>query len=50
MGFGMDRQVLTSLIAGYASANRMEESNAWRNPIDLIALLEQTFASLAAPA
>ena len=47
---GLTGQVLTSLIAGYASANRMEESNAWRNPIDLIALLEQTFAALTAPA
>ena len=29
--------VLTSLVRGYAVADRMEESNAWRNPIDLIA-------------
>ncbi len=39
-------QVLTSLIPGYTSANRMEESNAWRNPIDLIALLEKAFVSI----
>ncbi|MFN8512200.1 MAG: hypothetical protein U0841_06345 [Chloroflexia bacterium] len=31
---------LTSLARGYAEASRMEESNAWRNPIDLIALLD----------
>lgn len=38
--------VLTSLASGYASASRMEESNAWRNPIDLIKLLENTFEKL----
>ena len=45
---GWDRAepVLTSLIAGYASAERMEESNAWRHPIDLIALLEAAFEKL----
>ncbi len=44
----LTEQVLTSLVTGYANANRMEESNAWRNPIDLVALLEQTFAALPA--
>jgi len=39
-------QVLTSLVNGYANANRMEESNAWRNPIDLVTLLEQAFEKL----
>ena len=24
----------------------MEESNAWRNPIDLVAILEQAFAQM----
>jgi hypothetical protein len=38
--------VLASLADGYANASRMEESNAWRNPIDLIALLEEAFAGL----
>lgn len=42
-------QVLTSLIPGYAAASRMEESNAWRNPVDLVALLEDAFASLDSP-
>ena len=40
-------QVLTSLANGYASASRMEESNAWRNPIDLIAILDRAFGVLA---
>jgi hypothetical protein len=39
--------VLTSLVSGYADADRMEESNAWRNPIDLIAILERAFGQLA---
>ena len=38
--------VLTSLVQGYASAERMEESNAWRYPVDLVAILEQAFATL----
>ncbi|MCC7352991.1 MAG: Rieske (2Fe-2S) protein [Anaerolineae bacterium] len=38
--------VLSSLASAYANANRMEESNAWRNPVDLIALLEHSFALL----
>jgi hypothetical protein len=38
--------VLTSLTAGYAMASRMEESNAWRNPIDLVAILEGAFEQL----
>jgi nitrite reductase/ring-hydroxylating ferredoxin subunit len=39
---------LTSLARGYAEASRMEESNAWRNPVDLIALLDVAFADLPA--
>lgn len=39
--------VLTTLVNGYAGAARMEESNAWRNPIDLIAILEEAFTQLA---
>ena len=45
---GRAERVLTSLAAGYANANRMEESNAWRNPLDLIAILEQTFNKIPA--
>ena len=38
--------VLTSLARGYASAQRMEEVNAWRNPEDLVILLEKAFRRL----
>ena len=38
--------VLTSLVRSYAMASRMEESNEWRNPIDLVALLEDVFGQL----
>jgi nitrite reductase/ring-hydroxylating ferredoxin subunit len=38
--------VLGSLPAQLAGAERMEESNAWRNPVDLVRLLEGAFAGL----
>lgn len=38
--------VLTSLARGYAGASRMEESNAWRHPVDLVGLLERAFLEL----
>jgi nitrite reductase/ring-hydroxylating ferredoxin subunit len=38
--------VLASLPAQLAGAERMEEANSWRNPVDLVALLEQAFAEL----
>jgi hypothetical protein len=38
--------VLTSLASGYANADRMEESNAWRHPVDLVTILERTFEAL----
>ena len=38
--------VLSSLVRGIAQGSRQEESNAWRHPIDLVALLEQAFAQL----
>jgi len=41
-------RVLSSLASGYASADRMEESNAWRSPLDLIALLDEAFQALPA--
>ncbi len=37
---------LSSLSSAYAGASRMEESNAWRNPVDLIAILENAFEAL----
>ena len=40
--------VLTSLVRGYAQADRKEESNAWRHPIDLVAILERAFEVLPA--
>jgi nitrite reductase/ring-hydroxylating ferredoxin subunit len=38
--------VLTSLVPGYAKAERMEESGSWRHPIDLITILENGFKEL----
>jgi nitrite reductase/ring-hydroxylating ferredoxin subunit len=38
--------VLAALPAQLAFAERMEEANAWRNPVDLVALLEDAFARL----
>jgi nitrite reductase/ring-hydroxylating ferredoxin subunit len=39
-------QVLPSLAMAYANADRMEEANEWRNPIDLVTLLEEAFGQL----
>jgi nitrite reductase/ring-hydroxylating ferredoxin subunit len=38
--------VLASLPTQLAGAQRMEEANAWRNPVDLVALLDDAFARL----
>ena len=38
--------VLASLPAQLAGAERMEEANAWRNPVDLVALLDDAFLQL----
>jgi hypothetical protein len=40
--------VLASLARSYATGERMEESNEWRNPIDLIAICERAFESIPA--
>jgi nitrite reductase/ring-hydroxylating ferredoxin subunit len=45
-GWAYAEPVLTSLVRGYAMASRMEESNAWRHPIDLIVILENVFDRL----
>lgn len=45
-GWEHAESVLASLVRGYANATRMEESNAWRNPIDLIDILETAFGAL----
>jgi nitrite reductase/ring-hydroxylating ferredoxin subunit len=38
--------VLTGLVPSYTGASRMEESNAWRHPLDLVTLLERAFEQL----
>jgi nitrite reductase/ring-hydroxylating ferredoxin subunit len=38
--------VLASLVRAYAAADRMEEDNAWRHPVDLVRILETAFESL----
>jgi len=52
-GWERAEAVLASLPAQLAFAERMEEANAWRNPVDLVVLLEDAFArlpeALAAP-
>ena len=45
-GWAMAEAVLSSVVRGIAMAGRMEESNTWRNPIDLIAILEDAFTRL----
>ena len=47
-GWEYAEPVLSSLVAGYTQAARMEESNAWRYPVDLVAILEQAFETLPA--
>ena len=34
-------QILTSLVRGMATARRSEELNSWRNPIDLVSLVQE---------
>jgi nitrite reductase/ring-hydroxylating ferredoxin subunit len=41
--------VLASLAAPLAFAERMEEANEWRHPVDLVALLENAFERLPEP-
>ena len=45
-GWGRAEAVLASLPAQLAGAERMEEANSWRNPVDLVGLLEAAFAEL----
>ena len=47
-GWERAEAVLASLPAQLAGAERMEEANAWRSPVDLVALLERAFAELPA--
>jgi nitrite reductase/ring-hydroxylating ferredoxin subunit len=43
---GLAEIVLASLATEYAEADRMEESNAWRHPVDVVAILERAFDEL----
>jgi nitrite reductase/ring-hydroxylating ferredoxin subunit len=38
--------VLPSLATEYADATRMEESNSWRHPVDVVAIVERAFEEL----
>ena len=42
-GWSHAETVLSSLAEGYVGARRMEESNSWRNPVDLVEILEDAF-------
>jgi nitrite reductase/ring-hydroxylating ferredoxin subunit len=46
-GWSHAEVVLSSLAEGYVGARRMEESNSWRNPLDLVEVLEDAFEQLA---
>jgi hypothetical protein len=46
-GWQYAERVLASLATEYAQAERMEESNEWRHPIDLVVILETAFEKLA---
>jgi hypothetical protein len=48
-GWERAEAVLASLPTQLAFAERMEEANAWRNPVDLVALLENAFEQLPTP-
>ncbi len=41
IGWEHAAQVLTSLVRGMATARRSEELNSWRNPIDLVTMVQQ---------
>ena len=45
-GWSHAEVVLSSLAEGYVGARRMEESNSWRNPVDLVHILEAAFEQL----
>ena len=45
-GWERAEAVLASLTPQLAFAERMEEANSWRNPVDLVALLEAAFEEL----
>jgi len=45
-GWEHAEQVLPSLAGGFAMGERMEEANAWRNPVDVVALVEEAVERL----
>jgi hypothetical protein len=45
-GWSHAEVVLSSLAEGYVGARRMEESNSWRNPVDLVEILQASFERL----
>src|SRR5581483_3353765 len=45
-GWELAEPVLASLATEYAIAARMEESNAWRHPVDVVAIVEAAFERL----
>jgi hypothetical protein len=47
-GWDLAGPVLASLARGYAQGDRMEESNSWRSPRDLVLILEHAFEELPA--
>jgi nitrite reductase/ring-hydroxylating ferredoxin subunit len=47
-GWDLAGPVLGSLARGYADGDRMEESNSWRSPRDLVLILERAFEELPA--
>lgn len=48
IGWDHAAQVLTSLVHGMATARRSEELNSWRNPIDLVSMVQNARAALPA--
>ena len=48
VGWEHAEAVLASLPMQIASAERMEESNSWRNPVDLVELLDSAFERIPA--
>ncbi|HEV7217149.1 MAG TPA: Rieske (2Fe-2S) protein [Chloroflexota bacterium] len=48
VGWQQAAEVLPSVIRGIAQGQRSEEQNAWRHPIDIVALLEPVFQDLPA--
>ncbi len=45
-GWDYAEAALTSLARAYAEADRMEEANEWRYPVDLVEILERAFEEL----